>query len=764
MTKLSQLQNSLSLLFLITFITNPLNDLGVLQTPNSLTDCGKWIDESAITGGNRGISVKPAQQDAIGNTCNGVFTLSNQIKFYTLYLNSTENDATTKFDPYGLPLLIPGLDIEVITTPSNVGSISGIALEGVINWQSASIDSSLWLIRSLLDLAPLPISCPAPSPDQMLLLGIRLAPILENAVKLGLERDFPAMNVQFSKALDAYIDKASELALSIVSECVSDHFKSTVLKNQFLVTQITTGYVLWFGSILIDLIKYGGPSKPTSVILTYIPVPPSPPPTSSTPDGWIAFVNKEDLWVIRSDGSESKSVTNDPLSGQTGNRIIDYAWSPDGKTLAYLQGTDIHLYDIQTAKTTTLPITAGLGFDWSPDGNQIVYATSLSEGCPWCNDGFRVIDLESKNSKLAITSTTNINGMISPEWSYDGSHVLFYIPSVFVPSYEPAGYGIANFSTGKPLKLPVELEEGQTWGNCMWSPQELIIACAVSSNESPKEAVLYLFDENGKAIKEIRSLDKQRVLTFRWSPFNDRLAIGYILENKPYTEILATDTEVAEELTSGVPSDWSPDGQWLLVTDFDENDVLTMFIVNTTTGQSSYLTEGADGIWQPQPVSISNIELPSPAEISIPVSSMDRMSTDSVMEWISYGLANGDVAVFEQLILDEPINYGHGMSGGRNEITRADFLNMLRERIGNFPICEGYIYNEGSSGGSDGLFIITNKWEPQWQDGVVSSDWIGFTFSKGNEGYSLRSAYFQPAGAMLNNQDMVPLIACPEAQ
>lgn len=366
--------------------------------------------------------------------------------------------------------------------------------------------------------------------------------------------------------------------------------------NAHLHFQLQKNGSWWEQSLPISFFEASGDSlrrgaKVHSQNSLVISVPPS--------TGWIAFINRENLFIIHPDGSELKSLTNNSPSGLPGQRVLDYKWSPDGKTLAYSQSSSIYLYDIQTARITALETGGGLGFDWSPNSDQIIYATPLSEGCPWCNDGLWVINIENGNTRRVIPHSTSISGLISPQWSFDGSHVLFYIPSVFVPSYEPPAYGVADLSTGISIRLPIELQEGQISGSCEWAPNELLIACMVASNDNSQNPILKFIDVNGNITKETIIFEKMGFPMLRWSPAGNKLAIGYILDNKPFTSILTIGTEVTKNLTSGVPTDWSSDGQWLLATDFGENDLTTISLVNVNTGKASFVSEGGGGIWQP---------------------------------------------------------------------------------------------------------------------------------------------------------------------
>jgi len=148
-------------------------------------------------------------------------------------------------------------------------------------------------------------------------------------------------------------------------------------------------------------------------------------PTFS-PDGqWIAFFSnrsgKNQIWLIRPDGSGLRQATDDPNGAMSFNE-----WSPDGSQLHFIEttstSTNMFFFDPRKPWTKQTPQTlpsvteTGLEFSpgpWSPDGKQLLgvagaadqdgiftYAfasrqfTRLSDvGTPWCwlNDGRRLL-------------------------------------------------------------------------------------------------------------------------------------------------------------------------------------------------------------------------------------------------------------------------------------------------------------------------------------------------------------------------------------
>ncbi len=72
-------------------------------------------------------------------------------------------------------------------------------------------------------------------------------------------------------------------------------------------------------------------SSPTAVAFTLTSVISLPPA-----DSWIAFVNKNNVWLIHPDGSGLRQITTNPFPSDSQDLGIGtLRWSPDGNLLAY---------------------------------------------------------------------------------------------------------------------------------------------------------------------------------------------------------------------------------------------------------------------------------------------------------------------------------------------------------------------------------------------------------------------------------------------
>ncbi|MDQ3876725.1 MAG: serine/threonine-protein kinase, partial [Actinomycetota bacterium] len=140
---------------------------------------------------------------------------------------------------------------------------------------------------------------------------------------------------------------------------------------------------------------------------------------SWSPDGaHIAYVlvvppTVQDLWVMDADGSNKRDLGLCPGVGRCGK----LAWSPDGRRVAYGQGTDLWVANLATG-TRKLVVSGqlkepnpaiggrGSGPTWSPDGKRLAFM---------CGDDLCVVAANGGNPRVIGP------GIENPAWSPDGA-------------------------------------------------------------------------------------------------------------------------------------------------------------------------------------------------------------------------------------------------------------------------------------------------------------------------------------------------------
>jgi Tol biopolymer transport system component len=196
----------------------------------------------------------------------------------------------------------------------------------------------------------------------------------------------------------------------------------------------------------------------------------------------IAFIRDNDMYVIRTDGRDTKKLFNDvikisrydyqrdnsiynmrwspdgkffALTGQKDNirknclylreyngatRIVkeydtsyyisSLCWSPDSKKLAYYKGKVISILDIETGNEKPLltnQVRGGLA--WSGDGKKLLTVNDIHEYC--------IVDAESGSKRFIRCSALGGNGLF---WSADEKYALSYTTDyVFIMPVEEYG-------------------------------------------------------------------------------------------------------------------------------------------------------------------------------------------------------------------------------------------------------------------------------------------------------------------------------------
>ena len=131
---------------------------------------------------------------------------------------------------------------------------------------------------------------------------------------------------------------------------------------------------------------------------------------------------------------------------------------------------------------------------------------------------------------------------------------------------------------------------------------------------------------------------------------------------------------------------------------------------------------------------------------------LDLSDPDSIVFWLAYDLATGSTEHFNQIIVDGSLLYGTGLAGGREPVSKADFMAELNQRITSRPACAGYTSQDREIS----IMLWTTGWSPAWvANGPASSDEIVFSFNL-IQGQIFTTAYFTPSSAILEVVDHLP--------
>jgi Tol biopolymer transport system component len=105
-----------------------------------------------------------------------------------------------------------------------------------------------------------------------------------------------------------------------------------------------------------------------------------------SPDGkHVAFYSDRDgaanLWMMDADGGNQESITQEDLdiAGLDTSLHGQIAFSPGSDTLAFVRGGDIWLYDLRTRLLSSMTKEHGVtGLAWSPDGKSMAFVRNRS--------------------------------------------------------------------------------------------------------------------------------------------------------------------------------------------------------------------------------------------------------------------------------------------------------------------------------------------------------------------------------------------------
>ncbi len=147
-----------------------------------------------------------------------------------------------------------------------------------------------------------------------------------------------------------------------------------------------------------------------------------------SPDGqWIAYDSNSEspngmyfIWIMRSDGSEKRRITYEPLEGE----IRTPNWSPNGSKIVHIRylretfSSEIFIMDSNGTNPHRLTFNNAMDYypRFSPDGTKIAFTSQSERGGPqiW------VMNSDGTNP-VQLTTTQGFNC----DWSPDGEWLVY---------------------------------------------------------------------------------------------------------------------------------------------------------------------------------------------------------------------------------------------------------------------------------------------------------------------------------------------------
>lgn len=186
---------------------------------------------------------------------------------------------------------------------------------------------------------------------------------------------------------------------------------------------------------------------------------------------WVAFQEGRTLHILECDGERDIQIA---VGGSA-----EWAWSPDGRLLAYTDGTgSLFVFDIAAQESRELvPADEGVWGRpvWSHDGAQIAYASVLPlpvTGEPVQRQGiWRVDPLTGYRVELARNSQADQTVLVPAAWANETANVLAWDVSAVAAGAAPSLYWIdstahhvapidgQSLASGMQLAWPVSVDE-----------------------------------------------------------------------------------------------------------------------------------------------------------------------------------------------------------------------------------------------------------------------------------------------------------------
>jgi Tol biopolymer transport system component len=246
------------------------------------------------------------------------------------------------------------------------------------------------------------------------------------------------------------------------------------------------------------------------------------------------------------------TVTRRMAVAQTGF-LCAPAFSPDGRSIAYLTGPDFRAADVHmvpvaggTPRRLTNDARMMQGLSWSPDGTSVLY--SLRRSGPF---GLWRVPI---NGGAATALLETGNDVVDPYWAGTGAGLLF-VRDLWDTNLWRAGGENTSAEHSAPVKLVASTREESSVDV---SPDGTRIAFA-SARTGGFE--LWVANADGSQVQQLTDFRGPETGYPRWSPDGTRVAFNSYPEGKPAVYVVSAEGgHNPQRLAEGEMPFWSGDG------------------------------------------------------------------------------------------------------------------------------------------------------------------------------------------------------------
>lgn len=242
---------------------------------------------------------------------------------------------------------------------------------------------------------------------------------------------------------------------------------------------------------------------------------------SWSPDGQkIAFSRKDKIWIMDSDGSNQKQL----LAGK--DNVWSPNWSPDGNKIIYVShkfadlndwtATPYEIWIINSDGSEPKKLTESMrgirNLSWSPDGNKIIYiATAVEMLYPEIYDPQEelwIMNSDGTNQNVLINIKKTVESVKKANWGPDGKDIIanFYIDGKY------GLLAIASDGSGNEKVIAPELD---IWDFSLSRDGKKIAFAQIGE--------IWIMDNNGNKRKRLAT-DINDTSNLSWSPDEQKIA------------------------------------------------------------------------------------------------------------------------------------------------------------------------------------------------------------------------------------------------